>query len=312
MFQNEINTRATLHPALSVFFMILLAGLGFIVGGIAGVFLYLPFFNGTETEMMEVLQDVENNPEAKSVLFAAQAGATLGGLVLAPIIFLRAQRRSIVEIFRRNRLPFYIFLLAGIIVVVSFGLNSFIMEWNQELVFPEYLKSFEDWARARENEAARQTEALTKMDSPLELLIGLLVIAILPAVGEEFVFRGIIQNELYRGTRNAHVAIWFAAILFSAIHFQFFGFIPRMLLGALFGYLYYWSQNLWVPIFAHFINNGAQVIALYFYQRGSFEFDIDKPDTVPLSVLFVSVALTTALLYYFYRHFRKDFNTERL
>lgn len=303
--ENEINTRPLLNPALSVFFIILLAGLGFIIGGIGAIFLYLPFFNGSETELMEALQDVENHPEIKPALFAAQVGASLAGLVMAPLIFLRSQRRSARVIFRNNKLPFYIFLMAGLIVIVSFGINSLFMQWNQDLVFPEFLKGFEEWARLREDEATRQTEALTKMDSVMDLFLGILVIGVLPAIGEEFVFRGIIQNELNRGTRNIHVAIWFAAILFSAIHFQFFGFIPRMVLGVMFGYLYSWSGNLWIAIFAHFINNAIQVTALYLYQRGSFEFDIDKPESLPMNIIVISGVLTTGLLYYFYKYFEK-------
>ena len=300
-----MNSQSKLHPALSVFFILLLAGLGFIVGGVVGYYCYLPFYNGTEAELNEAIQDIENHPDLKNVLFTAQVGATIGGLVIAPLIFLRTQMLPVTDYFRHNRLPFFLFFLAGLTVVVSFGLNSMIMKFNQDVVFPDFLKDFENWARVMEEKAAAQTEVLTSMNGLGELIITLVVIAILPAICEEFVFRGLIQNELYRGTRNPHVAIWFAAMLFSAIHFQFFGFLPRMMLGALFGYLYYWSGNLWISIFAHFANNAVQVIALYYYQQGSFEFDLEKPESVPASVGIMSALLTAGLLFYLYRDLRK-------
>jgi uncharacterized protein len=303
MYEDQINTSRKLHPALSVFFILLLAGLGFIVGGIAGLYLYLPFYDGSEVDLFKAIQNLEDHPEIQPALFAAQLGATVGGLILAPFIYLRSQHLSIGTFFRHNKIPAFIFLLAGLIIIFSFGINSLFLEWNQKLVFPEFLKEFEDWARAREDEATRQTKAMTEMNSLTKLFLGILVIALLPAIGEEFVFRGIIQNELFRGTKNIHVSIWFAAILFSAIHFQFFGFIPRMVLGAIFGYLYYWSANLWVPIFAHFVNNGIQVLALYLYQRGAFNFDIDEPESVPTSMMIVSGIITAAMLYYFYKFF---------
>jgi membrane protease YdiL (CAAX protease family) len=85
---------------------------------------------------------------------------------------------------------------------------------------------------------------------------------------------------------------------------QFFGFIPRVLLGALFGYLYYWSGNLTLAIIAHFVNNGVSVLAMYFYQQGAFEFDLESPESAPASVVIVSAALTAGLLYYFYKYFQ--------
>jgi hypothetical protein len=75
---------------------------------------------------------------------------------------------------------------------------------------------------------------------------------------------------------NHHVAIWITAILFSALHAQYFGFIPRMVLGAVLGYLFYFTNNLWIPIFAHFVNNGMAVIMAYLIQHDVISEDIEK------------------------------------
>jgi len=94
------------------------------------------------------------------------------------------------------------------------------------------------------------------------------MIAIIPAIGEELFFRGVMQRIFSDWFKNMHVAIFFTAFLFAAIHMQFYGMLPRMMLGVLFGYLYYWTGSLWVPVFAHFLNNGAAVIVSYLSSRG--------------------------------------------
>ncbi len=137
-----------------------------------------------------------------------------------------------------------------------------------------------------------------------ELIIALFVIAVLPAIGEELVFRGLIQNELKRLTQNVHVAIWVSALLFSAFHLQFFGFVPRLLLGALFGYLYYWSGNLSMAVLAHFTNNAVAVFSLYYYQQGTLEYNAESTEAFPLSVILTSGVFTSLLLLYF-RNFYK-------
>src|SRR5690554_5832087 len=108
---------------------------------------------------------------------------------------------------------------------------------------------------------------MTRFDNAGDFILALIVIGLIPAVGEELLFRGLVQNQIGAITKNIHVAIWLAAFLFSTFHFQFYGFVPRMFLGVLFGYLYYWSGNLFIAMLAHFINNGLTLILLYMYQQ---------------------------------------------
>ena len=129
--------------------------------------------------------------------------------------------------------------------------------------FPEFMKGFGEWARGMEDRMIELTKLLSSYDSFGEMLIALVIIGIFPAVGEELVFRGLLQNKLQTATRNAHLAIWISAIIFGAFHMQFFGVVPRILLGALFGYIYLYSGNIWYPILAHFVNNGLAVIIMY-------------------------------------------------
>lgn len=204
-----------------------------------------------------------------------------------------------------NTQPFFWFSIPLVIIVMLTFLvaDSAIIQWNQELHLPEALKSFEDWARATEDDLARVTKLLTQFHTVGDFLIGFAVVAVVAGVAEELLFRGIIQSELYRGTNNIHIAIWVSAFLFSAIHFQFFGFVPRMLLGALFGYLYYWSGNIFVPMFAHIVNNGFLVIMIYLNQLGVVDVDVESTDAVAPWPVIVTFALAAAALIYYSKKF---------
>ncbi len=133
------------------------------------------------------------------------------------------------------------------------GLSAWL---NQLLPLPE-------WATAIESDTAEMINILFSVDNTAGWLLNLFVIAAIPAVSEELFFRGIVQNKLVEYFKNPHLAIWLGAVFFSAFHFQFEGFFPRIVLGAVLGYLYYWSINLWIPIILHFFNNAILVSAPY-------------------------------------------------
>lgn len=303
MLENDLNNPVPYHPVLSVLLILVLSASGFVLGPFVAFYIYLPFYDGTEQDLLAAFSDLENHPEIKLPLYGFQATATIIGMLVVPYFFLRSRRRSLAEFFAKQKWDMIPVLLVCVTIITFTGLNSIVIEWNSNVHFPEFLHGFENWARELEDTAAKQTKALTDFASVWELLVGILVIAVLAAIGEELVFRGLIQNELYRATKNIHVSIWIAAFLFSAFHFQFFGFVPRMFLGALFGYLYYWSGNLYMPILGHFLNNGLSVVAMYFYQRGAFEFDLEAPEAAPANVVVLSGVLTAGLLYYFYKYF---------
>ncbi len=304
MFENQLGAPREKHPVVNLIIIILMVGLGFvIVGPLIGFFIALPFYEGDMLQLAEAIQQPMSHPEIKIPLYIIQGTATFFGLIVAPAFFLMSQRRSLGDLFQ-NSVDWIPALVTAVVVIIFMVVNSVFIEWNSTMNFPDFAKSFESWAREREDTAAELTRFLTQFDSTAQLYLALVIIAVLPAIGEEIVFRGLIQKELYRATSNIHVSIWFAAILFSAIHMQFFGFIPRLLLGALFGYLYYWSGNLLIAIIAHFVNNAVSVIALYYYQQGTLGFDVESTDAAPPAMVLVSAAITAGLLYYFYRYYQ--------
>lgn len=305
MFENELGTRPEKHPVINLIVILLMVGLGFIiVGPIIGFFIALPFYDGGMIQLAEAIKHPMDNPDIKIPLYIMQGCATFMGLIVAPAIFLKREQKSVTDFFKHQGLEWIPVFITAFVVIIFMAVNSVFVEWNAGFNFPDFAKEFENWARDLEDTNAELTRFLTNFGSTGELLIALFIIAVLPAIGEEIVFRGLIQNELYRGTKNIHLSIWIAAILFSAIHFQFFGFVPRLLLGALFGYLYYWSGNLSLAILAHFVNNGVSVVALYLYQQGKFTFDIVSPESAPANVVIISALLTAGLLYYFYKYFQ--------
>lgn len=151
-------------------------------------------------------------------------------------------------------------LLWGMAAIVSVSpLIDLLSTWNQGLHLPESMKAVEQWMINSEKVAEITTNQLLDTSSWGGFIMNILIIAIMAGIGEELLFRGVLQKILINWARNTHIGILCAAIIFSAIHFQFFGFFPRMILGMVLGYLYVWSKSIWVPIIAHALNNALTV-----------------------------------------------------
>jgi uncharacterized protein len=259
------------------------------------------FYNGE----IESLKDATNEEMKIPFLFVQGLAAFMGYLV-APYFVFKSLRKKSFSYFLSNPLQVGMLLFTVLIVFSFIVVDSAIIEWNQSIHFPESLKWFEEWARAKEDHLEEITKALTNFKSLSEFAVAFVVVALLAGICEEFLFRGIIQTELFRGTKNIHVAIWLSAIFFSAFHVQFFGFVPRLLLGALFGYLYHWSGNLLVPMFAHILNNGFAIVMVYLYQLKMVGTDIESSETVAPWPVIIGCAITTVALLFF---FKKKFHS---
>lgn len=159
-----------------------------------------------------------------------------------------------------------VFALAVAIMVCALPGINLLADLNSRIVLPECLAGLEQLLKQQEETAAALTERFLQADNGLDLFLNIGLMALLPALAEEISFRGTLQQIITGsqapGTKN-HIAIWISAFVFSAIHMQFYGFIPRMLMGALFGYMFVWTGCLWVPVVMHFTNNGIAVIVYY-------------------------------------------------
>ncbi len=281
---------------LVLLFTTLSAGVGMVFGTGIGALLGSLIYQG-EDNFFQAIQNLPGE-NLNTPLLVMQGVTSLFGFLIFPFLTLRNQRKNNNYF---NRQPFFILSIPLVLgLVLSFTItDSVVIEWNQNIHFPDFLKSFENWARMKEDELAVVTKMFTQFHSVGEFVVAFLVVGVVAGICEEFLFRGIIQNEFYRGTNNIHVAIWTSAFLFSLIHVQFFGFVPRMLLGALFGYLYYWSGNLLVPMFAHFVNNGFSVLMIYLNQKGVVDMDMESTEAAPWPVVIIFTLIAVAMLYYF-------------
>ncbi|MDE6803168.1 MAG: CPBP family intramembrane metalloprotease [Muribaculaceae bacterium] len=181
-----------------------------------------------------------------------------------------------------------------VIYICGYTALGQIIAYNEALHFPESLKGFEQTLRSWEENAAATTSLILDTSTVGGLIAGILVVGVLTGLAEEVFFRGGIQSILARSGCNIHIAIWGAAVIFSALHMQFFGFIPRLLLGAFFGYLLYWSGSLWPGIFAHALNNSLYVTAVWLEKRGVMNQEV--LETVVVSQGFPWLALCSALV----------------
>ncbi|RYG19267.1 MAG: CPBP family intramembrane metalloprotease [Chitinophagaceae bacterium] len=236
-----------------------------------------------------------NNPKlvgALKILLTAQQI----GLFLTPAVLLSLTEGRKPHHFyglKKPRLDILFFVL--LIMVCSTPLMGWINETNQKMVLPEFLKGVEQWMRRMEDEGAKTTAALLKMTSIGDFILTLFVVAVVPAICEEFLFRGALQRTFLRWIRNPHIAIWVSAIIFSTIHFQFYGFFPRLFLGAAFGYIYFWTGSLWYTIFAHFLNNGFAVALSWYFQRNNMPMKGDEEIPGQWYGYIISAILTLAL-----------------
>ncbi|WMJ72484.1 CPBP family intramembrane glutamic endopeptidase [Cytophagaceae bacterium ABcell3] len=215
-------------------------------------------------ELEDILAITDDEQRQRNLLLIMQGASAFSTFLLLPllyIIYIQKDLRPTLQ-FQTPRFSYFL-VLAVAIFFTAMPFISYLVEWNQQWRFP--VPQIQEAFEQLDERAEKLTRILIYFEDFYEIFPILLVVAILPGIGEELLFRGIIQNEM-RSIVNPHIAIWVTAILFSIIHFQFQGFLPRVALGALFGYLYYWSGNLWIPIIIHFINNSF-TFAIMSYAR---------------------------------------------
>jgi membrane protease YdiL (CAAX protease family) len=181
-------------------------------------------------------------------------------------------------------------LLAGVGILIAMPLINWLADLNSHMHLPESMQGIEHWMKTSEDKATELTEAFTKGTSVSTLILNLFVIAFMAALSEEIFFRGLFQKISIECFKNKHAGIWFSAIIFSAFHMQFFGFLPRMLMGAYLGYLFLWSGSLWPGIIAHFVNNGMAVFLAWLVNRGAISADVDKMGMQPEDFILVAVS----------------------
>ena len=241
-----------------------------------------------------------------AVFFTGDTGIKIGQgissicmFVVPPFVYyyLTRKEHQMQELGFRSLTPQWWLILIGVAVMfVCIPVTTQLTTWNENLSFGKNLTWLEDWIKSLEETAKAATEKMLNVDTIGGLLLNLVIVALIPAVGEEMTFRGVLQQSLTR-KMNPHLAIFLSAAIFSFIHFQFYGFLPRMFLGILLGYMFYITNSLWVSILMHFANNGTAVILYYLNYNGIVNIDPDHfGATENVWVLFASALVTSGLI----------------
>jgi len=176
-----------------------------------------------------------------------------------------------------DKSPYAVAVVITILIVyASLPFNGFLTSLNESMSLPKSLAGIEQWMKDKELQANLMIEAILTTKSVSVLMLNMFIVALIPALGEELFFRGVLLKLFREITRNIHWAVIVSAILFSAIHMQFYGFLPRLMMGIILGYLYVFTQNLWVPIIMHFVNNASSVLLFYLHENGIIGVPMDK------------------------------------
>lgn len=267
---------ANYSAPLKLIALLILLILSLLFTSLFGIAFALPFWG---FDVLELTGSSDySNPDTISLFKYLQVVNQLGLFIFPPLLFAYWVSRKIATYLLLNIKPQLRLIVVSIIIIfVSLPFISWLGEINQSLNLPESLSGIENWMERMENKANELIIAFLNVKSLGAMLFNVFMIAIIPAVGEEFLFRGVILRLFKEWTKNAHIAVMVSAFLFSALHLQFYGFMPRLLLGVILGYMFVWSGSLWVPMLIHFINNAFAII--YIYATGSMDLlnsDVDS------------------------------------
>lgn len=259
----------------------------------------------------QVMRSVEGtyNPDPttitalKVVQFFNMLAFLVPALVLPGMLF-KANAIKFTGLARSTAFP--VFLLAVLAFGAFMPLLELSISLNLKMDLPSWMQGMENWMRDMEDRTGELTQNFLIMDSLQDLIFNALLMAVLPAICEEIFFRGFLQRAFYNWWGRKHLAVFLSAFVFSAIHMQFYGFLPRFLLGLLLGYLFLWSGDLKVSILVHFMNNFISLMVAWAYRDRIEEFDINAPMAAyPAFFYFISAVAGAGFLYLIYRQTRK-------
>ena len=257
---SEFTHLSNQNPDLSPIVVLAIAFGMFILGNIIGSGLMMAMAKMEGLDFQTVLKSLTENSPVGTRNFMRMVmliNHLFSFIIPASLTAWIAYKNNIFKALRLQKLPKPSLIGLGfLMLVVSIPLVQYAYQVNKMIPLPQ-------WMIDMENSTGNILEAIIAKENFYEIIVNVLLIAVIPAIGEEMMFRGIIQQQFGRLLKNEHITVWLSAAFFSAIHMQFQGFLARMILGALLGYLLIWTRSLWVPMIVHFLNNGLQVVAIY-------------------------------------------------
>ncbi len=268
-FKPEPSSWYNLFFVLFVFLML------FLLTSVLGMGLIMVSYGLSVEEMLDIVDHPD--PSSIGIMKTLQVIQSIGMFIVPALIAARHIGGRPLTYLRMNAGFSYVsMILVVLMMVIWIPAINFTADLNARLNLPDALDEVEEKIIALRDSYQHLTTLFLNTKSPVDLAANLLIMAVLPAVGEELLFRGIFQPLFAGLTRNMHVGILIASLLFSFFHFEFYGFLPRLLLGMLFGYLFVWTASLWIPILAHFVNNAIIVAYYFFLQPGTGSAKLDE------------------------------------
>ena len=237
----------------------------------------------------------KSNPQDLNALRFMQISNQLFTFVFPPIAYAFLVKENPVNALglKKSKTLWILIGIAMIFAIMPF--NSILAEWNANLTLPESMSKIESLMKQMQEAATEIIEKFVSVDTIGGLILNLFMIAGLAALGEELLFRSIIQTSLIKICKNAHIGILIASAIFSFIHFEFYGFFPRLILGMLLGYMFYFSGSIWISMLMHFLNNGTVVFIYFLNNKGITNIDVDTFGQTSIPVLIVSIVVMIVL-----------------
>lgn len=293
-----ITTFRGMKSGSQIVFAAFIALVSFLVLFVVSIVAALPFVGASE--MMQSLSGGDiSNQMTINLLKYFQVVQSIGLFIIPPFIIGYLYEGNAYRYLTLDQKITLKVILIGLATLLASGpLIGYLGELNSNMHLPESMSGIEHWMRNMEDNADGLITRFLDTKTTGGFLFNIFMIAVIPALGEELLFRGVIQKIFTRMTRNYHWGIWISAFLFSALHMQFYGFIPRLLLGAMFGYLLVFTGSIWLPILAHFMNNLVGVVSLYAENDGSQTMDSlnHYSDSMSASPVLAVLSLIVVLL----------------
>ncbi len=297
-------------PAVKLLLSVIIIISGFVFFYFLSVLFAIPLFG---LSLNEVLIWYSGDLPAKNVdvMRYFQVVQSVGMFLIPPFIIAALISKNSWKYLMINKKPLLTSVLFVVLsIIIAVPLIDFLARINAGMDLPEFLSGVEEGMKELEESAKNITERFLSDLSLPGFILNIIIIGVLPAIGEELVFRGIFQRLFTDWTRNAHIGILLSAFFFSAIHFQFYGFLPRFFLGVYFGYLLFWSRSLWIPVIAHFINNFAAIVYYFYYHKQEIPEDIEETgqstDSAYLLITSVVIFIVFTLLIYYSERSKKE------
>ena len=244
-------------------------------------------------------------------LFAMLTMQDILAFILPAVVTMAIIYRRPFHVMGLDRAPSWLAIAIVIVFyVISLPAMNWLVEMNKAMSLPSWMAGIEQAMRAAEDSAAEVTQEMLNINSVGQLILCVLIVGVMAGLSEEMLFRGAMLRTMQDSRLGKHAVVWITAILFSAFHLQFYGFVPRMLLGVWLGYLFVWTGSLWVPIIAHTLNNSTVVVFSYLEGNGIFPEGYGDSLGVPADGAFPWLALVSfiaslALALWSHHHYSK-------